>query len=198
MDGAIFSMSMTLGAGREIYAHGANSFPENYGNARGEICAVFEELVDKYGNLYPKTLESDEMDSIMLTINPKDSFHQTFSVFAYPDSGMVKLEISFIELDEYGSDEYSFYGHSKTFPFEQVQALVRKYDVPAWNGWDETAENYNEAEWFQLSLGYESDERISAMGTLHPEGYEGFREEIMRLVFDFVEKNSDTFIPWEG
>ncbi len=198
LDGASFSLYMTLADGKSISAHGSNSFPPHYGDARMEICAVFDKLVDKYGNLYPKTLESDALDHIMLNIKPHENFLQTFSVLAYPSGDMVKMELSFIKIPEYGPDEYSFYGHSKTFPFEEIQSIIRKYDVPSWNGWDESAENYNEAEWFQLDLGYESGEQISAMGTLCPDGYDGFRKEIMELLIDFVRENGDTFVPWQG
>lgn len=78
-----------------------------------------------------------------------------------------------------------------------MQSIVRKYDITTWNGWDRTAENYNECEWFQMELGYESGKSISAMGTLHPENYDAVRNELLKLCGDFVHRNNGAIMSWE-
>jgi len=50
MDGTRFSLSVTLADGKTISAHGSNSFPDGYGDAKQEICELFEEIIDKYAN----------------------------------------------------------------------------------------------------------------------------------------------------
>ena len=58
MDGNNFSLSVTLADGKTILAHGNNSFPDGYGDAKQEICELFEDLIDKYANRESETPES--------------------------------------------------------------------------------------------------------------------------------------------
>ena len=58
MDGNNFSLSVTLADGKIISAHGSNSFPEGYGDAKQEICELFEDLIDKYANQELEITES--------------------------------------------------------------------------------------------------------------------------------------------
>jgi len=57
MDGYNFSLSVTLADGKTISAHGSNRFPDGYGDAKREICELFEDLIDKYANEEPETTE---------------------------------------------------------------------------------------------------------------------------------------------
>ena len=62
MDGSNFSLSVTLADGRTISAHGSNSFPDGYGDAKKEICELFENLIDKYESPAPEMLESEKSE----------------------------------------------------------------------------------------------------------------------------------------
>lgn len=64
MDGNNFTLSVTLADGKTISAHGSNSFPDGYGDAKQEICALFEDLIDKYGNQYSKLLRNGDLQYI--------------------------------------------------------------------------------------------------------------------------------------
>lgn len=197
LDGSGFSLSMTLADGRTVSARGSNATPKRYGEAYGEICRVFDLLVYEYSDLYPKTLASDDLCYFDLTVNPNGyGTNPTFSVRAdLTENGGAEISIKFTDIDEYSAEEnYRFSGKCEGFPFGEIQALVRKYNVPAWNGLDAEAGDSANAEWFRLEMDYESDEEISAMGTVHPEGYEGFRSEIFTLIINFVRENGDSFI----
>lgn len=58
MDGNNFSLSVTLADGKTISARGSNSFPDGYGDAKQEICELFEYLIDKYASREPETPEA--------------------------------------------------------------------------------------------------------------------------------------------
>ncbi|MGN0388463.1 MAG: hypothetical protein ACI4ER_06575 [Suilimivivens sp.] len=192
LDGDGFGLSVTYADGSSISAGGSNSFPKGYGEAAGEITSLFDGLVKEYGNLYPKTLSSDELDFVMISLSL--SVTKKCSVMAYHASdGRVKISINISGYEEFDLEEnYAFTGYCDTFPFEEIQAVIRKYDVPTWNGWDKTAENYSECEWFQIEFGYASDESISAMGTLYPENYEEARQEILSILNRFIcEKRTE-------
>ena len=49
-DGSRFSLSVELADGSTISARGNNKFPDGYADAKGEICALFEDLIDRYKN----------------------------------------------------------------------------------------------------------------------------------------------------
>ena len=49
-DGSRFSLSVELAGGSTISAQGNNKFPDGYADAKGEICALFADLIGRYGN----------------------------------------------------------------------------------------------------------------------------------------------------
>ena len=66
--------------------------------------------------------------------------------------------------------------------FASFQALIDKYELINWYNYDETAEDYNNQEWFQISFGFDDGKVLNAMGTKHPEHYEEFRQEYLELI----------------
>lgn len=57
LDGSGFSLSISFADGKAVLASGNNAFPEGYADAEREICALFEDLIDRYGNCDPQILE---------------------------------------------------------------------------------------------------------------------------------------------
>lgn len=197
LDGENFSLSITLADGSSISASGNNAFPDDYADASSEIQTLFSGLIDEYGDLYPKTLESDELKHVTFSLSAFGGKKFFFS--GITRDGTVSLDIRIKGYEEfYPQEEYNFFGSCDYFPFDDIQSVVRKYDIPSWNGWDKAAENYNECEWFQLDFGYDSGESISAMGTLHPDDYDDARKEIILIITDYIEEYGDSFVPWKG
>lgn len=198
LDGDGFSLSITLSNGREISASGSNAFPNGYSDAVSEICALFDDLIDEYGDLYPKTLVYDELDHLLLSLTKRGG-REFFCAASKRADGTVRLDIRIKGYEDfYPEREYTFYGSCADFPFDEIQSIVRQYDVPSWNGWEKTAENYSECEWFQIEFGYESGEHICAMGTLYPNDYENVRSELLSVIGDFIECHNASFIPWQS
>ena len=198
LDGESFALSVTLSDETKITASGGNAFPKGYSDAKHEICALFDSLINEYGNLYSKTLDSDELDYIMLNFAKREDSNFFCSAGKKSD-GTVRIDITIKGYEEYyPHGSYQFFGSCTDFPFEELQSIVRKYDVPSWNGWDKSAENYNECEWFQIEFGYESEENICAMGTLYPNDYENVQAELFSVIVNFIERYNDGFIPWKG
>ena len=81
---------------------------------------------------------------------------------------------------QFPAGEYSVYRSvsDETVDLPAIQALAEQYGLAAWYGWDETAADPDNAEWFQLGLDF-GESQISAMGTAHPEGYDGFRDAFL-------------------
>ncbi|MBE5874725.1 MAG: hypothetical protein E7287_10040 [Lachnospiraceae bacterium] len=196
MDGSDFSLSVTLADGKTISAHGSKSFPDGFADVEREIRGLFEDLIDRYGNRYPKTLESDELDYIFLTLRRKTDAgdeHFEVSVGCQPDD-RISLNIWINGYSEfYPAGQYPFFdGYCESFPFDEFQSIIREYDVPSWNGWNKTVEGCYE-EWIQMKLGYASGEEISVMGSLFPEKYAFFRNAFLKAAVKYIEENSGEF-----
>ena len=56
-DGSGFALELLLEDGRTVSASGSNAFPENYAEVRGEIRALYTELMEKHG-VYPAEIQS--------------------------------------------------------------------------------------------------------------------------------------------
>lgn len=65
--------------------------------------------------------------------------------------------------------------------------LVDKHHLTQWMDYDKAAEDYNNAEWFQIGWSFERG-HIDACGTEHPKGYEAFRKDFLKLLVKAVEK----------
>ncbi len=201
LDGNGFSLFMTLSNGSTIKAQGTNSYPNGYSGAESEIYALFDELISTYGDAYPKTLLSDDLRDMYIKFTGEEGFgYRTFKFSANTQAdGLIRLDIHIKGYEIWGNDpEYFFYGYCEKFPFDEVHSIVCKYDIPAWNGWERTAQNYLEREWFQIALSYAGSEHISAMGTLYPENYDEARDELLKLCVEFINENSESFLPWQG
>ena len=65
--------------------------------------------------------------------------------------------------------------------------MLLQHFMVEWMDWEKSAENYNECEWFQIGWSFEEG-HINAMGTLHPEGYDAFRKDFLKLLVKTVEQ----------
>lgn len=108
LDGEGFSLSITLADENRITASGDNAFPKGYTDVKREICALFDALIDEYGNLYSKILVSDGLDYVMLNFTKRGGKHFFCSAGKKSD-GTVSLDISIIDYEEfYPHESYQF------------------------------------------------------------------------------------------
>lgn len=201
LDGESFSLSVVFADGSVIQAHGNNAFPKGYADAASDISALFSGPIEQYGDFFPKELESDALDYIFVNFNGAIPHHAYRFVCTSMKDGTVQIDFKIDDASgEFRADAspYQFFGFVESFPFDEIQAIVREYDMPSWNGWDKTAENYSECEWFQLDFGYDSGETISAMGTLYPDNYDEVRAALIRFFCEYIEQNEQSFTPWVG
>jgi len=71
--------------------------------------------------------------------------------------------------------------------FENIKALIEKFNVISWYDWDKASDNPYEDEWFQLGFDFGSMS-IQAMGTEHPENYDEFRRELLQYIVEVIRK----------
>ena len=193
LDGSGFSLFISFNDGSDMSASGDNVWPEGYNAFITDLVQVLAPYLS--GMIKDAQQEkidagvSGSLDFVMLNfmqhgdsgsdkyevliIRPHGSgSRKSFDVQIYSESG------DFIEPGKYN---YYYDLPADELALEEFAALFEKYDLIKWYGWDETAEDYNNAEWFQLSFSFESGE-MQAMGTAHPENYDEFRQEALWLL----------------
>lgn len=193
LDGSMFSLEITLSDGKTIYAHGSNAYPKNFSEPMNQVEDLIDKLTRVYSDMYPKQIQSEEMYCFRMEFRGQPYTTSEFKLNCYLQDTSNQLEIRIRDREDLQSEDYAFYGTCREFPFGEVQALIRKYDIPSWNGWAMTD---GEGEQFNLEALYDSGERIEAYGTVHPENYEAFREEIMDLLMEFIRENNESFTPY--
>lgn len=203
LDGGGFSIRVVLQDGTVISASGTNSYPPDYGSVASGLMELVEPVRKKWrDSFYPKVVEDTEIVGFLFRV--------------FPQFGGAKFECSFEDrVDDPGKQymrakisngygpahpdcvNYSFYGTIPAAPFEALQEIAEKYDLAAWNGYEEFETSDKRERSFYLNVSYSSGESISASGTIHPEHYEEAESEIIQVIWDYIEEHKDEFVPWE-
>ena len=65
---------------------------------------------------------------------------------------------------------------------------MSKYDVESWNQYDERESTAIGN--FDITMYFENGKEFSAHGNVYPEGFEGFKEEFVREIFEYYKEVS--------
>lgn len=184
LDGTNFSLYMCFEDGRKVYASGYGRFPVGYGDACSEIQELLGGMTEVYAPLVKGQLFSDDIESIQIHFTQED---KKLSLLVLPLSQDYSLSI---EQRGYSGfmDETVFSGRVKAFPFDTLQALVRKHDIPTWNDWTGFSSDAS-SEHFYMEIEYRDGEIIEAGGTAYPENYAAFREDFFTFMTGFIQDN---------
>lgn len=198
LDGDGFSLTINLQDGASLTAGGTNSYPEGYRDFREKMEELFSPM--KQEMLEEKRQEKiaegllGKLDFMMVNFMQRgasgsDKYEvfitkpgvreKNFDVRITSESGEMIPEGTYQYYEAVAEDEIDFAG---------VQALIEKYDLITWYNYDETAEDYANQEWFQISFGFDGGKTLNAMGTKHPEHYEEFRREFLELILRMCEQ----------
>ena len=188
-DGEGFSLSIRFADGTSMSASGSNSFPKGYRDVKAALDALFAPYVEQMLEAMRQEKIAEgihgELTFVMITFIQKgtsgsDEYHVLLSregVRTYNFDVRVKSRSGeFLPVGD-----YTVYRSVPTEvnEFPVLQAMVEEHGLIAWYNWDKAAEDYSNAEWFQIDLGFGSEMSLSAMGTEHPEGYDAFRRAFL-------------------
>lgn len=197
LDGDGFSLNISFQDGTTLYAHGDNVYPKGY----SDFCKKMEEVVSpvKEALLEEKRQEMiregfpGNLDFMMATFLQKgtsgsDQYEILISMPGVREKNFdVRITSESGELIPEGTYQYYEAVGEDQIDFAAVKALIDKYELINWYNYDETAEDYNNQEWFQISFGFDDGKVLNAMGTKHPEHYEEFRKEYLKLIIQMCE-----------
>ncbi len=203
LDGWGFSLSYGFNDDQNMSAHGSNATPEGYRDYEKEMLEVIRPVMEKMREeakrkLIEKGVSGDCQSAYLYFLQKGDSGSDSYTIHIYPfireGNNNFNVEVKSVSGDIWPEGEYG-YSWDETdesrMALDKIDELVRKYDLVNWMYYDEAAEDYNNAEWFQLNIEYQEG-RITAMGTKHPEHYEEFRREVLEMMRDHLEKLQDT------
>ena len=193
-DGDGFSLYMSFKDGRTLSAHGSNSYPRGYGSYVSDMKELLDPIRDEL-------LEAAKKARIARGISGKVDFAMV-NFIQSGRSGSDRYEFMLMRKGSWRKNldvkvrsaageffpkgETRFYGdipdEAEEALFDAIQELVEKYQLINWYDFAGSDPDYNNCEWFQLDLGFDSDESIHARGTLHPENYDAFRDDFLKLL----------------
>lgn len=203
-DGDSFSLSFSFAEGESCSAHGSNVYPDGFRDFEGDMEALLGPVVSKLKDEAREKIIAQglpgKVDSCMADFKQQGaSGSDYYSLFVYKtdraDSNNFSIRIKSVSGEYYDPEEVYVYGHldEEYIDPSWLDELLEKYDIITWYDYDEAAENYNDCEWFQMALGFESEEnsRLDAMGTKHPENYDEFRDGFIKGMISFYEEVKD-------
>ena len=182
-------------SGATIRASGSNAYPKNFHEPMSEVRALIDQLIRTYSNMYPKQILSEDICYFSLVFRNAPYATSEFKALCSDYGEEKELEMRIRGREDLMDGEYEFSGACRDFPFDEVQKIIRKYDIPSWNGWEKTE---GDKELFNLELHYESGEILEAYGTVHPENYDAFRDDITALLMDYITENKDLLTPYSA
>ena len=196
LDGGGFSMYVEFADGTTLSASGENYFPANYQTVASELTELIQPTKKLwYEEQYPKVIEDTNMDSFSFRVYPRFSSERFECSFeTRPDDPGTPYMRATIRN---GNIDYFFYGAIPEPPYEALQEIVEKYHLAAWNGYNEFLSSDESDKSFSLSVQYESGESIFANGSLLPEHYEEVENELVQVIWSYIQEHKDEFADWQ-
>ena len=178
-DGRGFSMDIRYQDDQRVEVYGMNSYPRSFHLFEDELY----DLCKPYRN---HLLELGKQR--MIEKGVQGPLRCILALFILREEGekyrvLIRREDLVENNVEVEINKQSYYGR---IPDEQIgwadfEKLVKKHHLVQWMDFEGTAEKPNEAEWFQIAFSFEQG-HINAHGSAHPEGYEAFRKDFIRLL----------------
>ena len=197
LDGCGFSLDIRFSDGSSVSASGENSFPDGYRAFKEKLDNLIKPEQDRlYKEAISKKREKGVSGQLILVLanfvqrgdSGYDRYETMFSLSSVR-GGNFSLQYKSRNGEFFPKGESSFYGDvpDSELDLDKFDAIIKKYDVVKWMDYEETAEDYNNSEWFQISFSYE-DGRINAHGSKHPENYDEFRRAFLTQLALTAEK----------
>ena len=197
LDGDGFSLKLIFNDGKELSAYGSNAFPKGY----GDFIQKLDELMTPVKNACLAKYRSEliakgingNLNSVFAYFLQKGTVGKDMYQFHIFDENIRGNNCSFSyksNSGEYfaeGEKSYSVTVPIKDIGLEKVRKMIDDYDILDWYDFDEAAEDYNNAEWFQVSFGFDDGLHISACGTAHPDHYDEFRAAFLSWLSEEAE-----------
>lgn len=208
LDGDGFSISFRFEDGQSCSANGSNCKPKNYALFCGGMQGLLKPLADDIAEQGKQKKIAEgfpgKVDNILMNFTQQGtSGDDEYSFHIYPtdfaDVNNLDIRIHSVSEEFFPAGDYRYFGHidNRYIDFSKLDELIEQYKLVYWIDYDVAAEDYNNAEWFQISIGFDDDKYLSAMGTEKPEHYDAFRQEFLSYMVQFIEDIKDVYEPYK-
>ena len=195
-DGHGFSMSVHYDNGKSMHAHGMNMSPSGFWDFDREMHELFAPVCERMREKarQQKIAEgvSGNLTFIMVTMLQRgaagsDKYEVQICRQSIRETNFhVSVQSRSGEFFPAGTYYYAEEIADEKIDWKAFAKLVDKHHLTQWMDFEKSVEDYNNSEWFQLDLSYENG-HIHAMGSAHPEGYEAFRKDFLKLLAKTID-----------
>ena len=196
LDGSGFSFSMEFNDGEMMSCSGNNCVPDGYREYEMEMREVLkpylQQMLDKERDRQIAKGIEGELSMAMINYIGHEFGTDRFEMLIRKWNGKnknfdVRIDSHTGEFIAKGKYNYYYMLPDESIGFENIRALIEKYNVISWYDWDKASANPYEDEWFQLGFDF-GNMSIQAMGTEHPENYDEFRRELLQYIVEVIKK----------
>ncbi len=196
LDGDGFTLNVYFNDRKCLSATGSNAYPPGYRDFVSELKEIMEPYLEKMRAeaIQSKITEGihGNLTSVLATfIQRGSSGSDRYEVLLYRkkdenrknfDVRITSMSGEFIEKGKYN---YYYTLSDEDIDFDGIRKLLETHEIIKWHHFDKTADDPDNAEWFQVSFGFEGGS-IRAMGTAHPENYSAFRKDFLKHIVKTV------------
>ena len=189
LDGEGFSLKIEYAGGKVINARGDNAFPADYFDFVNAVREVFAPLENaKKDEERQAAIEkgiNGKVTSVMFTfVQRGTSGHDSYEIVV---GDRDELRFNFDVQVDSKSGEFFPEGEYKkvtsvsndVIGLDKLQQMIEKYDLIQWYGYEETAADPDNEEYFFAEISFDDGLVIDACGTKHPKNYDKFRKEFL-------------------
>lgn len=191
LDGSGFSLEIKYDDGTSVYAHGMNSTPSEYDKFSEQMYRLLRPKADALMAVERLRLikegESGQLRSANIVFFNEDDNADTYSVTITRESGdkgHVIARINSVSGRYFAGGKIEIDGPADVDWDELVQLIV-KHRLTLWYEGERDDKEHPDNEWYTVDVSFGRD-RIFSRGTLHPEGYEAFRDDFLNWLRDLI------------
>lgn len=198
LDGYGFSLNAKYENNKYISAHGTNSFPAGYHGFSEELENLIKPEKERlFEEARQKKIErgvEGELHFMMINFiqRGKSGYDRYEAMISEPmtDRSNINVTVYSENGDIFPEGNHRYYGTAtnEDIKWADFAALIKKYKITNWMDYSKTAEDYNNAEWFQLNFSFDKG-IISAHGSLPPDkNYDAFRRDILQQLKKMIDR----------
>lgn len=196
LDGTGFSLSAKFEDGKTISAEGSNAFPKNYSEFSGGIVEILSPAVNAgldeiRENKFREGKYDGPLDFAMITYKDRGaSGNDSYNfIIRSGEDNTFDIEIEVVsESGDFGeAGTYNYRGECDKCEeiLARIQEVLLRYEVYKWDGYDESTDDFNDREWFQLCFNY-PEALINCCGCGDTEHYEEVRAELLTILMEYA------------
>ena len=187
--GDCYNLYLELSDGTTVTVYGYNTAPKAFDDFYMEVVDVFQNNSD-YSRYFAADFQESPCTYLEVELREKNDSKVYYQIRLRAQTN--QWAISLVDpaglLLEKATDISEYRELETSLPFDRFLDIMSKYDVESWNQYDERESTAIGN--FDITMYFENGKEFSAHGNVYPEGFEGFKEEFVREIFEYYKEVS--------